>query len=78
MSRKKLNLLQLLTLVTHKQAKIPHKSLVKVRSQVINFVFKSKDRRCIGFSKTSIYGTSKEAGRRHFIKQTHANAMSSS
>ena len=34
---------------------IPHKLLLKVLLKVINFTFKSKDRKHIGFSKTSIY-----------------------
>ena len=35
-----------------------------------------KFRKCIGFSKTSIYWTSRGAGRRCFTKQTLVNAMS--
>ena len=46
------------------------KFLIKVLSEVINFVFKSKVRQHIGFSKTSIYWTSKDVGRRYFTKQT--------
>ena len=42
---------------------------------VINFVFKSKVRNCISFSKTSIYWTSKGAGRRCFTKETLVNDM---
>ena len=41
---------------------IPDKLLLKVLSEVINFVFKSKVRERIGFSKTYIYWTSKGAG----------------
>ena len=55
---------------------ILHKLLLKVPSEVINFFFKSKVRKCIGFSKTSIYWTSKGAGRRYFTKQTFVDAMS--
>ena len=55
---------------------IPHKLLQNVLSEVINFVFKSKVRKRIGFSKTSIYRTSPAAGRRYFNKQLFANAMS--
>ena len=55
---------------------ILHKLLLKVLSEVINFFFKSKVRKCIGFSKTSIYWTSKGAGRRYFTKQTLINAIS--
>ena len=42
---------------------IPHK-LLKVFSEDINFVFKSKVGKHIGFSKTSVYWTSNGAGRR--------------
>ena len=45
-------------------------------SEVINFVFESKVRKRIGFFKTSISWTPKRAGRRYFMKQTLANAMS--
>ena len=54
-------------------ATIPHKLLLKVLSKVINFLFKSKVRKRIGFSKTYIYWTSKGAGRRYFTKQTLVN-----
>ena len=57
-------------------ATIPHK-LLKVFSEDINFFFKSKVGKHIGFSKTSIYWTSNGAGRRYFIKQTLANTVSS-
>ena len=57
-------------------ATIPHKLLLKMLSEVINFAFKSKVRKHIAFSKTSIYWTSKGAGRRYFTKQTLVNAMS--
>ena len=52
-------------------ATIPHK-LLKVFSEDINFFFKSKVGKHIGFSKTSIYWTSNGAGRR-----TLANTVSS-
>ena len=52
---------------------IPDKLLLKVLSEVINFVFKSKVRKRIGFSKTYIYWTSKGAGRRYFTEQTLVN-----
>ena len=52
---------------------IPHKLLLKVLSEVINFAFKSKVRKRIGFSKTYIYWTSKGAGRRYFTEQTLVN-----
>ena len=42
--------------------------LLNVLSELINFVFKSKVRKCICFSKTSIYWTFKGAGRRYFTK----------
>ena len=65
----------ILTLTNTLYTTIPHKLLLKVVSAVINFVFKSKVRKLIGFSKTSIYWTSKGAGRRYFTKQTLVNAM---
>ena len=52
------------------------KLLIKVLSEVISFVFKSKVRQHIGFSKTSIYWTSKGVGRSYFTKQTLFNAIS--
>ena len=51
------------------------KLLIKVLSEVISFVFKSKVRQHIGFSKTSIYWTSKGVGRRYFTKKTLFNAI---
>ena len=55
---------------------ILHKLLLKVLSETISFVFKSKVRKRIGFSKTFIYWTSKGAGRRYFTKQNLVNAIS--
>ena len=55
---------------------ISHKLPIKVFSEVIIFVFKSKIRTRIGFSKTSIYWTSEGAGRRYFTKQTLVYTMS--
>ena len=52
------------------------KLLIKVLSEVISFVFKSKVRQHIGLSKTSIYWTSKGVGRRYFTKHTLVNATS--
>ena len=57
-------------------ATILHKLLLKVPSEVINFFFKSKVSKCIGFSKISVYWTSKGAGRGYFTKQTLVNAIS--
>ena len=51
------------------------KLLIKVLSEVISFVFKSKVRQHIGFSKTSIYWTSKGVGRRYLTKHTLVNAI---
>ena len=45
-------------------------------SEVNNFFFKSKIRKRIGFSKKSIYCTSKGARRRYFTKQALLNVMS--
>ena len=53
------------------------KLLIKVLSDVISFVLKSKVRQHIGFSKTSVYWTSKSVERRYFTKQTLVNAISS-
>ena len=55
---------------------ILHKLLLKVLSEIINFVFKSNVKKRIGFSKTIIYWTSKDAGRRYFTKQNLVNAIS--
>ena len=52
------------------------KHFIKVLSEVISFLFKSKVRQHIGFSKTSIYWTSKGVGRRYFTKKTLVNAIS--
>ena len=52
------------------------KLLIKVLSEVISFLFKSKVRQHIGFSETSIYWASKVAGRRYFTKKTPVNAIS--
>ena len=56
---------------------IPHKVILKVLSGVINFVFKTKVRKRIGFSKTFIYRTSNVMGERYFTKQTLISAMCS-
>ena len=52
---------------------IPDKLLLKVLSEVINFVFKSKVRKRTGFSKTYVYWTSKVAGKGYFTKQILVN-----
>ena len=49
---------------------------IKVLSEVLSFVFKSKVRQHIGFSKISIHCTSKAVGRRYFTKQRLVNAIS--
>ena len=54
---------------------IPHELLIKLFSKVIKFDFKSQVRKRIGFSKTSIYCTSKETGRRYFTKQAFVNEV---
>ena len=69
MSRKKLTANSISTFdLNTLYTTIPHK-LIKVLSEVINFVFKFKVRKGIGFSKTFIYWTCKGAGRRYFTKQ---------
>ena len=55
---------------TTSYTKIPHNLVIKVLSEVINFAFKSKTQNRIGFSKTSIYWTSRGWGRRCFTRQT--------
>ena len=52
------------------------KLLIKVLSEAISLVFKSKFRQQIGSSKRSIYWTSMGVGRRYFTKQTLVNAIS--
>ena len=52
------------------------KLLIKMLSEVISFVFKSKVSQCIGFSKTSFYWTSMGVRRRYFTKQALVNAIS--
>ena len=54
---------------------ILEKLLLKVLPEVISFVFKYIVTQHIGFSKTSIYWTSKGVGRRYFTKQTLINAI---
>ena len=54
---------------------IPHKTYLEVLSEVINFVIKFKVRKGIGFSKISIYWTSKGARRIYFTKPTFVDAM---
>ena len=51
------------------------KLLLKVLSEVISFVFKSIVTQHIGFSKTSIFWTSKGVGRRYFTKQALINTI---
>ena len=45
-------------------------------SEVTNFVFKSKTRSCIGFSKTLICRTSKRCERRYFTGHTLIDSIS--
>ena len=52
------------------------KCLIKVLSEVISFILKSKDRQHIGISKKPIYWTFKGFGRRYLTKQTLVNAIS--
>ena len=55
---------------------IPHKLLLKVFSEVIDLILKSKVRKCIGVSKTSIHLSSNGAGRIFLTRQTLSNAKS--
>jgi len=54
---------------------ILHNLLIKVLSEIIRFVFKSKVRSKIGFSAASIYWTSKGSGRRYFTEKTLIDAV---
>ena len=54
---------------------ILHKLLLKVLSEIINFVFKPKVIKRIGFSKTVMYWTSEGTGRRYFTKQNLVNSI---
>ena len=56
--------------------KIPHNLLIKVLSEIICFVFKSKVRSKIGFSSSSIYWTSKGCGKRYFTEKSLIEAVS--
>ena len=55
---------------------IPHNLLIKVLSEVIDFVFKSKAPSRISFSETSVYWTSNGCGRRYFTSQTLIDVIS--
>ena len=55
---------------------ILHNHLTKALSEVINFLFKSKNRSRMGFSRTLIYWKSKGCGRRYFARQTMTDAAS--
>ena len=55
---------------------IPHNLLIKVLSEVINFVFKSKNRSYIGFRKTSVYWTSKGCGGRYATQKILIDVIS--
>ena len=55
---------------------IPHKLLIKVLPEVINFVIKWNTRSRIDFSKISLYWTSKGCGKRYFRRQTLIDAIS--
>ena len=55
---------------------VPHDLLIKVLSEIINFVFKSKTRSCINFSKASVCWTLKGCVRRYFTKKTLTVAIS--
>ena len=47
---------------------IPHDLLIKVLSEIIDFVFSSSQRNRIGFSASSVYWTSKGKDKRFFTK----------
>ena len=55
---------------------IPHNLLIKVLSEVIAFVFKSKTSSGNGVSNTSIYSPSKSCGRKCFTRQTLIDTFS--
>ena len=49
---------------------LPHHLLIKVLTEIIEFVFKGSIRNKIGFSQFSIYWTSKGTDKRFFTKQS--------
>ena len=55
--------------------KLPHKLLIEVLDNIIDFVFKSSTRNRIGFSKSSVYWTSKGIHNRYFTKETLKEAL---
>ena len=55
---------------------LPHDLLIQVLSELIDFVFKSKVQKKIGFSETSVYWTSKGVGKRFFTHQTLKDTVS--
>ena len=48
----------------------PHNSLIEVLSEIIYFVFQSKVCSKIGFSLTSIHGTSNGLGKKYFTEKS--------
>ena len=54
---------------------IPHNLLIKVLSEIIHLVFKSKLCTKIGFSATSIYWTSKGLSKRYFTEKSVIEAI---
>ena len=54
---------------------IPHNLLIKVLSEIVKFVFKSKVRRRIGFSNSSLYWTTKGVGKRYFTENRLIQSM---
>ena len=55
---------------------IPHKLLIEVLSNVIKFVFNSNTHKKIGFSKSSVYWTTKGVGNRSFTQGSLIEAVS--
>ena len=50
--------------------KLPHQLLIDVLNEIIDFVFQSRTRTRIGFSKSGVYWTSRGKDNRFFTKDT--------
>ena len=54
---------------------IPHNLLIKVLSEIKNFVFKLKTRSCISFTKASVRWTLISCGGKYFTRETLIDAI---
>ena len=55
---------------------LPHNLLIEVLNNLIGFVFKSKIKKKLGFSESSVYFTSKGVGNRFFTEETLKETIS--